>query len=254
MSRTYQALEGAEGKGSAQRAPSGARAPLGENAAPEIRWDLARPARLEYQKVRVWLTNAVSRGQQVQAVMVVSCRASTGSTTTAALLATTLALGKRLRVLIVDGNLRTPTLNRVFNVAENGGFTDVVSEGVPAETRIHATSHPNLSVLTTGQISIWPAEVFEGKAIDDLIVRLKRQFDFIIFDTAPLLEFPDAYALAPKVDAVILVVGAERTSIRDAQEARRRLELAGGRVVGVVLNRDRDYVPRFLRRLFRAKR
>ncbi|MGH7926172.1 MAG: CpsD/CapB family tyrosine-protein kinase, partial [Candidatus Binatia bacterium] len=184
-----------------------------------------------------------------QTVMVVGCRSGNGSTTTASLLAATLAQGKKKRVLIIDGNFRTPSLNLVFDVYNNGGFTELVSGEMPFEARIQPTNRENLFVLTSGQISYCPTDVFEGQAIDQLVSCLKEKFDFIIFDSAPACEFPDCYALAPKVDSIILVTQAEETSIEDAQRAKRNLEQAGGRLLGVVLNRERDYTPALLRKL-----
>jgi Mrp family chromosome partitioning ATPase len=161
--------------------------------------------------------------------MVVAPHSGTGNTTTAALLAETLANVKKRRVLIIDSNFRTPSLNMVFQVKNDGGFIEAASDGL---------------------LSISFAEVLEGDVIDQLIANLKEKFDFIIFDAAPVVEFPDAFALASKVDSIILVAQSEKTSIEDAQRAKLNLEQAGGRILGVVLNRQRDYTPSFLRTLF----
>jgi capsular exopolysaccharide synthesis family protein len=199
--------------------------------------------------MRLWLTSAVSRGQRVQTVMVVSPHRGTGSTTTASLLASTLAEGKKLHVLIADANVRTPALSDVFGVRNGDGLTEVVAGGVPLEAGAQATERQNLAVLSSGRVSMVPADVFEGEAIDRVIEQLKTRFDFIIFDVAPVLEFPDACALAPKVDGVILVVKAGGTSTEQGQRARRTIDAAGGRLLGVVLNREKDYTPRLFKRL-----
>jgi capsular exopolysaccharide synthesis family protein len=245
VSKTYEALRRAEKARVFTTSDT-----RGPRSTPDIEWNLDPAREVEYQRIRVWLTGSASRGRAVKTVMVVSCHSGTGTTTTAALLAATLTEGSRLRVLIVDSNFRTPALGRVFNVRSGDGLSNVVEEGLPLETGMRATERSNLSVLPTGRIARFPGEVFEGDAIDQTIGILKEQFDFVIFDAAPVLEFPDAYALAPKVDAVILVVGAERTSVDDAQRAKRAIEEAGGHVVGVILNRQRDYTPRLLKRLF----
>jgi capsular exopolysaccharide synthesis family protein len=249
MTKTYEALKKAEAEKKKHQKSPLENIPVDGRRRPNVQ-DLEVPSRVQYQKLRVWLTNPAARGQKLQTVMVVGCRSGNGSTTTAALLAATLAEGKKQRVLIIDSNFRTPSLNLVFDVKNNGGFTELVSGGMPFEARIQTTNRENLFVLTSGQISFFPAEVFEGEAIDQLISWLKEKFDFIIFDSAPACEFPDCYALAPKVDSIILVAKAEETSIEDAQRAKWNLEQAGGRLLGVVLNRERDYTPAFLRRFF----
>jgi protein-tyrosine kinase len=217
--------------------------------------DSTLPAPIGYQKVRVWLNNyPTANGQRLKTVMVVATRSGTGNTTTAALLASTLAEGGKSRVLIVDGNFRTPSLNMVFEVKNDGGFTEVVTDDGPLETHIQPTNRKNLFVLTSGKISNVPVEVFEGESIDRILAHLREQFDFVVFDAAPALEFPDAFALAPRVDVVILVVESEKTPIDEAQRAKRELERAGARILGVVLNRYKNYTPKLLKGLLGAGR
>jgi protein-tyrosine kinase len=253
MSKTYEALKKAEAEKATGRQPPMGNAAMGEQGALDLPLEVEASALLGYQKIRTWLTNPATQGQgNIQTVMVVACHSGTGNTTTAALLASTLAQGKKSqsRVLIIDGNFRTPSLNFVFNVSNNGGFSETVSNGMLFDVNIQPTNRPNLFVLTSGQVSLVPAEVFEGESIDHLLAQLKQKFNFIIFDAAPALEFPDSYALAPKVDGIILVVESEKTLVVDAQRAKRDLERAGGRILGVVLNRHKDYTPVSLRKFF----
>jgi capsular exopolysaccharide synthesis family protein len=250
MSQTYEALKKAAAEKAMQDGSPLENILVDARERNEIHRGMEVPSRVQYEKLRVWLTNPASRGQRLQTVMVVGCRSGNGSTTTAALLAATLAEGKKKGVLIIDGNFRTPSLNLVFDVKNNGGFTEVVSAGIPFEAHIQPTNRENLFVLTSGQISFSPTEVFEGEAIDQLVSWLKEKFEFIIFDSAPACEFPDCYALAPKVDGIIMVVEADKTPIEDARRAKRNLEYAGGRILGVVLNRQKDYTPAFLKKFF----
>jgi protein-tyrosine kinase len=129
-------------------------------------------------------------------------------------------------------------------------LTDVAADPVPLDAHVQPTTQENLFVLTCGHLVTSPVEVFESELIDQLLSQLKERFDFIIFDAAPIVQFPDAVALAPKVDSIILVAQSESTSIEDARRAKLSLEQAGGRILGVVLNRQRDYTPAFLKRFF----
>jgi protein-tyrosine kinase len=249
MSRTLEALKKAEAA-----AEQGQRSRMTNvwgngSKGPNIHWD-SDESGVEYERIGVWLTNPMSRGQRLQTVMIVSPHSGTGSTTTAALLAQTLAKVKTRRVLIIDSNFRTPALNMVFRVKNNGGLTDVATDPVPLDAHVQPTTQENLFVLTCGHLATSPVEVFESELIDQLLSQLKERFDFIIFDAAPIVQFPDAVALAPKVDSIILVAQAESTSIEDARRAKINLEQAGGRILGVVLNRQRDYTPAFLKRFF----
>lgn len=206
--------------------------------------------RMRYQKLRLLLTAAASRRDSLRSLMVAGCRASTGATTTAAVLARTLAEGNRHRVLLIDANFRTPALDMVFDVSNRSGLYDLLFDGGHPDPPIHETRWANLFLLTAGRAPASPEAVFEDKRIGQLLADLKHKFDFVILDSAPVLEFPDTYGLAPEVDGVVLVVEADRTPVHDAQQARRDLELAGARLIGAVLNRERDYIPGVLRRFF----
>lgn len=254
MSRTYEALRKAEG--SRLLAANGANGHGRESArdgrttsrdAGSVGIDRHDPAHLEYEKIRVWLRHPSKTGARLQAVMIVSCHSGTGSTTTTALLATTLAEGKRSRVLIIDSNFRTPGMNLLFQVKNDSGLSDITTEGLPCEAQIQATDRKNLFVLSAG-LSASPLDVFDGDAIEQLVDDMKRRFDYVLFDAAPALDFPDAYALAAKVDGIILVAEPERTLIEEAQRTKRDLERAGGRILGVVLNRHKDFLPAAIRR------
>jgi capsular exopolysaccharide synthesis family protein len=247
VSRTREALKKAEAEAMNNGASRVAWNP--PRSSPELRD--SRGSGLEYERIGAWLTNQSIQGKRIQTVMVVAPCSGTGNTTTAAFLAETLAGAKNRRVLIIDSNFRTPSLNAVFQVKNNGGFVEVASNGVPFEAHIQPTNRQNLFVLTSGQVSVGPSDIFESDALDELLVQLKTKFDMIIFDAAPVVEFPDSFALAPKVDSIILVIQSERTSIEQAQQAKRYLEQAGGHIMGVVLNRQQDYTPPFLKKFLR---
>lgn len=251
MSRTYQALKKAEREKIHGRTVAAAVA-LDDREAPAALRDPGLATRLEFEKMRVWLMNPGARGAPLQTVMVAACHAATGTTTTAAQLAATLAQGGA-RVLAVDANFRTPALNRLFQLRNKGGLSDILQEGpVGDEFHILPSSRDDLFVLPTGPLADTAADLFERPTLKEFLARVKAKFDFAIFDAAPLLDFPDSYALAPHVDGVILLAEADKTSVRDAWRATRDIERAGGRLLGVVLNRQRDHVPRFLRRFLGA--
>lgn len=251
MSRTYSALKRAEAERATPPRPRGIDVERSEPAVHRIPLNDGIPCPEEYAKIRAWLTTRRATSERVQAVMVVACRAGAGNTTTAALLAATLSEGRHSRVLLVEADVRTPTLAAVFGVEGSGGFGEVVVERLPVETRVRATRRPHLQLLTSGYGTACAADVFEPGSLATFVTEAKRKFDFIVLDAAPVLEFSDALALAPAVDVILLTVDADRTSIDDAERAKRMLEDAGGRLFGVVLNREKDYVPAFVKRWLR---
>jgi len=247
MSRTYEALKKAERRQA--RTPGGA--VDGPTPPPSgVVWDLADDVKLQYERMQLWVTTRAAQEQPIQTIMVASCERGNGATTTAARLALTMAERATAQVLLVDANLRTPCLDRLFGARGAGGFSDLVTNGNSTNgDYIQPTTRSNVFVLTTGRISPSPLEIFTPMMLSRLVAQLKARYDFVLFDAPPLLEFPDGYALAPHVDAVLLVVEAERTRVDSAQRVMRDLERAGVRPLGVVLNRQRDYMPRLLRRL-----
>jgi capsular exopolysaccharide synthesis family protein len=246
MSRIYDALKKTERR---QRNTPVA-TPVDGRTAPQIVWDLDDDTWLEYERIQVWITNPSRHHQPIHTVMVASCQSRDGATTTAARLAATLAQRPTAQVLIVDANLRTPCLDLLFGVPIAKGFSELLTNGdLTSSDCVQSTTQPNFFVLTTGRGLRSPLEIISPAALSLVVSQLKARFDFVVFDVPPLLQFPDAYALAPHVDAVLLVVEADRTLVEDARRALRELERVGTRAVGVVLNRQRDYTPRLLRRV-----
>jgi capsular exopolysaccharide synthesis family protein len=250
MSRTYQALKKAERLKRADGQRTNTNGSVGQGTVgrrpPTMLWELDERTRLEYERIQVWITNC-THPDGVRTLMVAAPHGGSGTTTTATRLAATLADLPLGQVLIVDANLRTPAIDLVFGTPNTTGLTELLAGDTGADP-VRRTGHPNLCVLTTGRIFRSPAELVDGAAIERVITQLKCRFKYIVFDVAPLLQFPDAYPIAQHVDAVLLVVEADRTTVEDAQRATRDLERAGARPLGVVLNRHRDYTPPLVRR------
>lgn len=245
MSLIYQAVKRAERR---PRAVPVA-APVDGRARPDALWDASDEVRLEYERIQGWMTNRAARHEGTQAVMVVACRSGNGATTTAAGLATTLARRPDTRVLVADANMRTPSLDRVFGAANGAGLSDWLAHGDGVRPDyLQPTARPNLAVLTTGRIGGSPLEILAPGSLSRVMAHLRSRFDHIVLDAAPLLEFPDAHALAPHVDAVLVVVEADRTLVDDARRVMRDLERSGAPATAVVLNRHRDHTPPLLRR------
>jgi capsular exopolysaccharide synthesis family protein len=244
VSRFYEALKKVE-RG---RPPTVNVTPIGGPRTPQVAWEFDDNICQEYERIQVWLTNHSLPDHPLQTVMVASCQKGNGATTTAVGLALTLARRLSTRVLIVDANLRTPCLDQLFAVREQGGFSDLIGNGSRTDY-VRATKRPNLFVLTAGRLPRSPLDAFSPAGLTPLLGQLKTRFDYIVFDAPPLSDFPDAHALAPHVDAVMLVVEADRTLVDDARRVLRELDRGGIRTAGVVLNRQRDYTPRLIRQI-----
>jgi capsular exopolysaccharide synthesis family protein len=149
----------------------------------------------------------------------------------------------------VDANLRTPALDGVFNDTESPeGLSDVIVSDKPLDTAIYQTSFSNLFLLPVGRPHSSPSYLFDGDPISNLLVSLKERFDFIIFDAAPLDGYSESFFLAAKVDGVILVVESERTKKQVVQKIKKELEWGPIKLIGIVLNKKKKYIPQVLER------
>jgi capsular exopolysaccharide synthesis family protein len=149
-------------------------------------------------------------------------------------------------VLIIDGNFRHPTLHLAFGLEKNIGLSDLVLGDIDIQDVLRKTKLPNLSLITTGDFNGNPIEVLGSINLKGLIVRLKGQFDYIIWDSAPINTYAEASVLASQVDGVVLVVHAGRTRWEVVQNAKQQLEMAHATIGGIVLNRKKYVIPKFL--------
>jgi capsular exopolysaccharide synthesis family protein len=205
----------------------------------ETACQMSDACRLPYERLQVWLANR--NGSTRPVIMIAGCRSGAGTTTTAAGLVAALIERPAARVVGVDANLRTPSLGLVAGSKNGSGLTELLTDkSVNSEVVLRQTGRSNLFVLAAGARPRSPGSIFERSAIERLLAELRARFDFVVVDAPPLLEFPDGYALAPHVDAVLVVVDAQKTSVDDARQTVRDLERIGARPAGIVLNRQRE--------------
>ena len=169
----------------------------------------------------------------IQSLVITSSAADDDKSAVAANLAITMAQSGRKTVL-VDCDLRRPTLNSLFDLDAEPGLTNVILgefDGIP----LQETGVENLSLLASGPKPPNPADMLGSKRIDALITELTGQADFVIFDSPPALAVTDATVLGAKVDGVLLVISAGKTRREHAERAKETLEKARVRIVGSTL-------------------
>ena len=188
---------------------------------------------------RVLRTNiqVMSLDKPMRTLLITSPNPKEGKSITSANLAVVMALGG-LRVLLVDADMRRPQQHRVFRLSNEFGLVStLLHPEATLDTYVQSTEIENLWVLTTGPLPPNPAELLDSKRMRDLMERFKEKFDLVIFDTPPVLPRIDAAVLARHVDGIVLVVDAGHTRRDSAHRAKEALLHAGGRILGVVLNR-----------------
>jgi len=150
------------------------------------------------------------------------------------------------RVLLIDANFRQPSQHDIFGVERANGVTESLFGSIPAKNFFKKTRINNLSILTSGLPPSNPALVLGSKKICSMIEQVKNEADWIVLDAPPVNEYCDAMAFCSEIDGVLFVVQAEKTKWEAAQKAKQRINDAGGKVVGVVLNRRKLYIPEWV--------
>jgi len=170
-------------------------------------------------------------------LMVTSSGPQEGKSTTLANLGVVIAQGGK-RTLLVDTDLRRPTLHKLFGLPNKNGVTNLLlAEQPDIAAAAQATDVPGLSVLTSGPQPPNPAELLGSQRMDAFIAQAKSAFDAVLFDSPPVMAVADASILAAKVHEVVMVVDAGRTRSEVAKRAKQAIDTTGAKLLGVVLNR-----------------
>jgi non-specific protein-tyrosine kinase len=193
--------------------------------------DPRSPVSEAYRTLRTNLS-FYSLDHPVKTLVVTSAEPNEGKTTTAANLAVTMAQAGN-RTILVDCDLRRPSLHEYFDVHSKIGFTEaILQDGV---LPLQETGVENLRLLTSGAKPPNPADLLGSKKTDELIKLLAESADFVIFDAPPVIVVTDAVVLGAKVDGVLLVLQAGKSRRDHAERAKHILEQAKVRIVGATL-------------------
>jgi succinoglycan biosynthesis transport protein ExoP len=186
------------------------------------------------------ILSAGRNGDHPRVLVVTSSQPMEGKTTVVSSLGVALAeIGGR--VLLIDGDMRRPRLHKVFNQANSWGLSEVLSEKnaieeLPLDALVKKTTIPNLYLLPSGAGAENIFSLLCSGRMARLLPRFRQEFDYVLVDAPPCLEFADARIMARYAEKLLLVVRADYTDRKTAQAAVQRLLLDGIPVMGVILN------------------
>jgi capsular exopolysaccharide synthesis family protein len=169
----------------------------------------------------------------LRSLVVTSAAPDEGKSTTVANLAVTMAQSGR-KTILVDCDLRRPSLHTLFNLQNTAGFTNMMLDE-NAAAPLQKTEVDNLWLLTSGPKPPNPADLLGSRQMDRVIETLLGQADIVLFDAPPVVAVTDAVVLGAKVDGVLLVISAGKTRRDHAEKAKQILEKANVRIIGVTL-------------------
>lgn len=197
--------------------------------------DPRSPAAEAYRTLRTNLYFS-SLDQALETLVVTSAAPGDGKSTTLSNLAVTMAQGEK-RAILVDADLRQPSLHTFFGISNNLGLTTMaVDDDALADPPLVATAVDNLWLLPSGPLPPNPAEILGSRRMEEIIANLKSRADIVLFDAPPIIAVTDAAVLATKVDGVLLVIRAGKTRREHAARAKELLEKVNVRLVGAVLS------------------
>ena len=195
-----------------------------------------KPKSITAEAYRVLRTNIQysSFDSELHTLAVTSAEPGEGKFTVAGNIAIAFSQSEK-KTIIVDCDLRKPSLHKKFKISNTTGVTEVLIGKEKLEDTVYKFSD-NLDVLTSGKLPPNPSEMLGSKTMERLLEVLKEKYDMVILDTAPLQAVTDAQILSTKIDGIILVVRAEATKKDSVVAAKGLLDKVGANVVGTVLN------------------
>jgi capsular exopolysaccharide synthesis family protein len=186
---------------------------------------------------RVLRTNLLfsRKDEKLNTIVVVSAGAGEGKSTTTINLATVFAQAGN-RVLVVDSDLRRPTLHKLFKVSNNLGLTNYLLKQNELPELVQTTPVPNLDFMASGRLPNSSMGILGSAQMKEMIADLKQRYDFVLFDSPPILGVSDASIMASEVDLVMQVIQYRRYPQLMTIRAKQMIEKVGGNFVGIVLN------------------
>lgn len=175
-----------------------------------------------------------SKGEKCPVYAVTSTDASDGKTINAINMAISFAMAGK-KTLIIDGDMRNPSVNKYFQVKRENGLSEVLAR-ITTEINIQSSEQENLYFITSGAIPPNPSELLGNEVLNEVLSDLAEQFDYIFIDTPPVGLASDAAYLAEKVTGYLMVVRSRSSELPAVQHAVETLKNLNGNIVGFLLN------------------
>lgn len=192
------------------------------------------PIAEQYKTIRTNLQFSSVDGD-LKSILLTSAGPSEGKSSTTANLAIVFAQqGKR--VLLIDADMRKPTLHYTFRLDNRKGLSSVLVGEATLEEAVTPSEVPGLELLSCGPLPPNPSELLGSKSMEALHAEATSQYDLVIFDTPPVLAVTDAQILANMCDGAIMVVRSNQTEYEEAIKAKELLTVGKAKLLGAVLN------------------
>ena len=191
---------------------------------------------------------STDRAETLKIIAITSPANGEGKTIAAINLAIVTAQDSGKPVLLIDCNLRKPSVASLLGISGDRGIGDILCGNARLSEEITATDIKNLSVLTVGQINCNATELLNSQKIKDLLSEARRMYGYVIIDMPAVIPYSDPRILGPLVDGVVIVIRAGRTRREVIARAESILKSVGVNVLGYVLTGVEYHIPEYIHR------
>lgn len=207
--------------------------------------DIFNPESPEMTEFRRILHNLgkSKKGGDKHTILVTSSTLSEGKSLTSSFLAITSASHKNDKTLLIDFDLRRPTIHKLFGLERKGGISDIILNGLPTKNMAKPTIFDKLDILTAGKFVPNTSDLIKGSHVHKIIEEMKFYYETIIIDSPPLVPVMDTLVFIEECDAILLVVMAGVTQKTIVSRARNLLTNQNGKLVGVIINNLNRSLP-----------
>lgn len=186
--------------------------------------------------LRTSINLSTLNNQGKQRLLVTSSQSSEGKTSVALTLAT--AMGQTSKVLLIDGDLRRPSLERILNQKHHRsrGLSDVIAQSSTIEEAIYHRDDAQIDIMFSGSTTLRPLELLSSGEFSLLMEELSRRYDAIVIDSPPCIAVSDAYVLSTHADSVVYVTKYDQVAVPTIRTCINRFESINASIIGVVVN------------------
>jgi len=203
-----------------------------------MRDDPEGPIAEAYRSLRANLKFVLVSDPRIKVLAFTSCSQGEGKSVTNIDIALAFALGGK-RVLLVDADMRRPTVARYLGLAVTPGLSEILSGGANWRECVQESHVPQMSVIAAGKQPRSPGDLLAGESCERLIDELRDAYDLVVFDVPPALAVADTESFVARLDGVVLLARSRRLTRTVLARAAGRLRGAGANLIGCVLNADR---------------
>ena len=216
---------------------------------PVLEFPTSKSVELEIEEEMIALYQSInslrSSTQKNKVIQFMSTDGEQGTSTIVLELARVAALKYTKSVLLLDADLRKLD-QEPFNITLEHSLEETIRAGDPVDKALYQIANSSLFLSRLFKGSDSTRQFLDPSGIDDLLEKLRKRFDFIFIDSPPENVFSIGLATSTSVNGVILVLDAEKTCLDEAKNITDKITKNGGKVLGVVVNKQRNHIPEFI--------